>query len=148
MVKCLSEVDECFEKGLLKKIEKNKKIALGDVLQAEFFLNEGFDLIHLKKSEMAVIALYNSVFHAARSLLHINGVKEKSHYCLQKYLEEKFGKNKPLSDEDLSLFDLLRGMRQEVQYNVSRIEIEDDLDMLYNKSESFIEKIKKIVESI
>jgi len=41
----LNEVDKCFEKGLLKKITKNNNLALQDIEQAEFFLNESFDLL-------------------------------------------------------------------------------------------------------
>ena len=67
-------------------------------------------------------------------------IKEKSHYCLQKYLEETFVKNGTLSSDDLSLFDLLRGLRQEVQYNVVKVEFEEDLDVLYNKAKNFIER--------
>ena len=143
----LTEVDDCFEKGLLKKGMKSKRLALQDLAQAEFFLNESFDLINIQKKEMAAIAMYNAAFHAARALLYLDGVKEKSHYCLQKYLEAKFGKKELLSSEELSLFDLLRGIRQEVQYNVSKVKFEENLNELYDKTESFIEKAKKIVES-
>jgi len=147
LVKNLNEVESCFEKGLLKKTEKNRRIALQDVNQAEFFLNEAFDLINLNKKEMTAIALYNSVFHSARALLYLNGIKEKSHYCMQKYLEEISSEKKILSSEELSLFDLLRGIRQEVQYNAVKIRFEEDFNELYNKSEDFLEKIKKIVLS-
>jgi len=143
----LIEVDDCFEKGLLKKTTKSKRLALQDLAQAEFFLNESFDLINIKKDEMAAIAMYNAAFHAARALLYLHGVKEKSHYCLQKYLEEKFSKKGMFSSEDLSLFDLLRGLRQEVQYNVTRVKFEENLSELYNKAEKFIEKAKDIVKS-
>ncbi len=146
-MKKLNELKDCFNKGLLKETEKSRNLALQDISQSEFFLNEAFDLINLKKKEMALIALYNSVFHAARALLYLNGIKEKSHYCMQKYLEEAFEKKKILSSEDLSLFDLLRGLRQEVQYNLIRIKFEEDLNSLYNKAENFMEKIKKIVLS-
>ena len=146
-MKNLNEVESCFEKGLLKKTEKNRRIALQDVNQAEFFLNEAFDLINLNKKEMTAIALYNSVFHSARALLYLNGIKEKSHYCMQKYLEEISSEKKILSSEELSLFDLLRGIRQEVQYNAVKIRFEEDFNELYNKSEDFLEKIKKIVLS-
>lgn len=146
-MKNLNEVEDCFEKGLLKKTEKNKRIALQDISQAEFFLNEAFDLINLKKKEMAAIALYNSVFHAGRALLFLDGIKEKSHYCMQKYLEKISADKKILSSEELSLFDLLRGIRQEVQYNINKVSFEENFNELYNKSEDFTEKIKKIVLS-
>lgn len=143
----MTEVDNCFEKGLLKKGIKSRELALQDIAQAEFFLNESFDLINLQKREMAAIAMYNAAFHAARALLYLDGIKEKSHYCLQKYLEEKFGKKGILSPEELSLFDLLRGIRQEVQYNVTRVEFEENLNELCDKTEKFIEHVKKIVKS-
>lgn len=141
----MAEADDCFEKGLLKKITPNKNLAFQDIKQAEFFLDEALDLIKIKKKEMTAIALYNSVFHAARALLYRDGVKEKSHYCLQKYLEEKYEKQKLLASEDVSLFDVLRGIRQEVQYNVTRVKFEEDFGELYDKTEQFIEKVKKIL---
>ncbi len=142
----MSQVSDCFEKGLLKRTEKSKSLASQDIRQAEFFLSEAYDLTNLKKKEMALIAMYNAAFHAGRALLYIDGVKEKSHYCLQKYLEEKYGKTGKLDPKDLSLFDLLRGIRQEVQYSVTKTKIEENLNDLYNKTEKFIEKIKKIVK--
>lgn len=141
----MTELEACFEKGLLKKIAPNKSLAFQDLKQAEFFLDEAFDLIKIKKKEMTAIALYNAVFHAARALLYRDGIKEKSHYCLQKYLEEKYEKQKLLAPEEVSLFDVLRGIRQEVQYNVSRVKFEEDLGELYDRTEQFIEKIKKIL---
>lgn len=44
-----NEVENCFEKGELKKVTKNARFAAQDVGQAEFFLNEAFDLIKIKK---------------------------------------------------------------------------------------------------
>ncbi|MFH1586319.1 MAG: HEPN domain-containing protein [Candidatus Diapherotrites archaeon] len=141
----MSEVARCFKEGLLKRTAKSRNLALQDITQAEFFLNESFDLINLKKKEMASIALYNAAFHAARALLYLDGVKEKSHYCLQKYLEEEYGQKQLLAPSDLSLFDLLKGLRQEVQYNVTKIKIDEDLNEIYDRTEKFIEKIKHIV---
>lgn len=144
-MKALSEVDQCFERGLLKRTAKSKSIAMQDIKQAEFFLNEAHDLINLKKKEMGAIALYNAAFHAARALLYRDGVKEKSHYCLQKYLEEKYEKTGQIKPEHISLFDLLRGIRQEVQYNVTKIKFEENLEELFDRTEQFIEKIKAIL---
>lgn len=129
----------------MKKDAKNRPLALQDLRQADFFLNEALDLLNLKKKEMASIALYNSVFHAARSLLFKDGVKERSHFCVQKYLEEKYEKTSLLSKDDIALFDIIRGIRQEVQYGVSKIKFEENLPELYDKAEIFIQKIGKII---
>ena len=95
----------------------------------------------------ALIALYNAAFHAARALLYNEGFKEKSHYCLQKFLEENFQKKGLLSSKDIALFDALRGLRQEIQYDVYRTQVEEDLNELCGKTEEFIEKIKQILTS-
>ena len=112
---------------------------------SNFFLNEAFDLIGLKKKEMASIALYNAAFHSARAVLFMGGLKEKSHYCLQKYLEYKSQKEKEITLEEVALFDSLRGIRQEVQYNLTKIRFKEDLNVLYNKTEEFIEKTTSII---
>lgn len=145
-MKELSKIQECLEKGLLKKALKSKKLALQDLKQAEFFLNEAYDLIVLKKKEMALIALYNAVFHSGRALLYNEGFREKSHYCLQKFLEESFVSKGMLSGNDTGLFDALRELRQEVQYDTVRVEITQDLNELFDSSEQFIQKSKRIIE--
>ena len=116
-----------------------------DLSQAEFFLDEANDLLGIKKKEMAVIALYNAVFHAGRALLFKDGIKEKSHLCLQKYLEEEYEKTSRLKPEDVALFDVLRGIRQEVQYGVTKIKVCEDLADLSERTEQFIQKVEKII---
>ncbi len=39
---------------------------------------------------MATIALYNAFFHTARALLFRDGIKERSHFCVARYIEEKY----------------------------------------------------------
>ena len=97
--------------------------------------------------EMASIALYNAIFHTSRAILFFDGIKEKSHYCLQKYLEYKSTKIKEISLDDVALFDSLRGIRQEVQYNLTKFKFEEDLNELYNQLETFIEKITKYIQT-
>lgn len=143
----MTSVENCFAKGLLKKTAKSRTMALQDLKQAEFFLNEGLDLVRFKKKEMASIALYNAVFHAGRVLLFRDGIKERSHYCLQKYLEEKYQKQGALTSGEVALFDVLRGIRQEVQYGVTKIRFEENIVELCDKTENFIEKIKAIVRA-
>ncbi len=143
----LTSIENCFAKGLLKKTVKSKILASQDIKQAEFFLGESLDLVRFKKKEMAAIALYNAVFHAGRALLFRDGIKERSQYCLQKYLEEKYQKPGLLSGEEAALFDVLRGIRQEVQYGVTKIRFEENIAELCDKTEKFIEKTKVIIRA-
>ena len=81
--------EECFEQGLLKKIKPNLKYSEQSIKQAEHFLEEADILIENRINDMAFIALYNASFHAARALLFRDGIKERSHYCVSKYIEDK-----------------------------------------------------------
>lgn len=142
----LSETSDCFSKGLLKRIEKSPAFARQDFERADFFLGEARELAEMKKTEMAFIALYNAPFHSARALLYLDGVKEKSHYCLQKYVEEKYGGPGLLDKSDLALFDLLRTTRQEVQYGLYKTTAEEDAFGLCNKTQKLLNKAKYIVQ--
>lgn len=91
-MKALSKnrLEECFKQGLLKKIKPSMQYAEQSIRQAEHFLEEADTLIEKGIKDMAFIALYNASFHAARALLFRDGVKERSHYCVSKYIEEKY----------------------------------------------------------
>ena len=62
----MNKTEECFKEGLLKKIEPNMDFAKKSVKLAEHFLEEANDLIEKEIKDMAIIAIYNSCFHAAR----------------------------------------------------------------------------------
>lgn len=90
----LLNLKECYEKGLLKDGEKSLRLASKSLKQAGFFLNEAQDLIDLGKKQISAMSLYNAYFHAIRALLYKDGVKERSHYCIARYLEEKYVKKR------------------------------------------------------
>jgi len=142
MEKYSNELNECFSKGLLKKTIPKSRDSKRDILQAEHFLEEADDLIDLGKKEFGMIAMYNSIFHAGRAILNLDGIKEKSHHCLQKYLEEK----KIFNKEEIELFDILRVKRHQIQYDLEKIIINENLEELYNQVEAFIEKVKKEID--
>ena len=141
-----NELDNCLKTGLLKTVFPSPISVKKSLIQANFFLKEASDLIDNSKKEMAMLALYNAAFHAARAILFLDGIKEKSHYCLQKYLEAKAEQTNIVLPADAELFDNLRTMRQEVQYDLSKFVFEEDLVELYNQTLDFIERVKKIVE--
>jgi len=143
-VRVLSRVDDCFKEGLLKKVEPNIVFAKRSVDVAKHFLEESYDLIDSSIKDMAMIALYNSCFHAARALLYRDGVKEYSHYCVSKYIEEKYALNELITLKHAIVLDSLREKRNDIQYSLQRPEIDaESLSEIYNEVEDFIEKVEK-----
>lgn len=145
MVRLVSKIDECFERGELKKIRPNPKYAKQSIMQAEHFLEEAGELIEKNIKDMAFIALYNASFHAARALLFRDGVKERSHYCVSKYIEEKYAEKQIITMQQAIILDSLREKRNDIQYSLEPIELEEDLNEIHGKVEEFIERVKKII---
>lgn len=142
------KLKECFEKGLLKKTAKQQDLAVKDVKQSEFFLKEADELLEINKKVMAAIALYNAYFHCARALLFKDGVKERSHYCIARYVEEEYVKAKKLNIKFLNGFETMMSIRHNAQYSTEEIEIEEDIEELYNLCEEFITAVGKLLKFI
>lgn len=141
-----NKVQDCFEQGLLKKIKPNLKYSEQSIKQAEHFLDEADKLIENKINDMAFIALYNASFHAARALLFKDGVKERSHYCVNKYVEEKYQEKEFITARQSIILDSLREKRNSIQYSLEQFEIEEHLEEIYNEVEGIIEKVKEIIK--
>ncbi len=142
----LGKVEDCFKEGLLKKIPPNKKFAEQSMKQAEHFLGEAEELIEKGIKDMAFIALYNASFHAARAVLFRDGVKERSHYCVSKYLEEKYAEKEIITMQHAIILDSLREKRNDIQYSLNPPDLEEDLAEICNQVAGFIERIKQILE--
>jgi uncharacterized protein (UPF0332 family) len=139
------DMKKFFEKGLLKKDVPSKELANKSIEQSLFFLNEANDLINIDKKEMATLALYNAFFHCSRSLLFLDGIKEKSHFAMARYIEEKYIKTKKINVTYLNAIDSLRDIRHETQYTTNKIELDYEIEEYYNLCEELIIKIKKII---
>lgn len=141
-----SKVEDCFEQGLLKKIRPNLNYAEQSVKQAEHFLDEAETLVQSEIKDMAFIALYNASFHAARALLFRDGIKERSHYCVCKYIEEKYQLQELVTMQQSVILDSLRSKRNDIQYSLEQPEIEEDLNEIFEEVANFIERVKEIIK--
>lgn len=133
--------DDCFIKGLLKHDFPQPDLAKKDIKRAEFFLKESEDLLEINKKQTAALALYNAFFHTARALLFKDGIKERSHYCIARYLQNHYKK----LEEFINAFETIMSIRHNVQYATENIEIEEDLSELADICSDFILNVKKIL---
>ena len=136
----LIDEEECFRKGLLKTASRNPELAKKDLKQAEFFLREAEELLELNKKHIAALSLYNSFFHTARALLFKDGIKERSHYCIAKYLESHYD-----IEKFVNAFESIMSLRHNVQYSTEKVEIEEDLAEFINICHEFISEVEKLL---
>ena len=140
------EVKKCFEEGLLKIRSPSIGLARKSIKQAESFLYDAEKLIESGMTRMSVIALYNAFFHAARALLFKDGIKERSHYCLARYIETEYVSKGKLDKKFVFALDNLRDLRHASQYSLNALVIDENLNDFFDLCIEFISKVEKIVK--
>ncbi len=118
----MTELSDCFERKLLIGVNPSKGLAKKSLKQGALFLTDAEDLVKISKQRMGTIALYIAFFHVARALLF-----KESHFCIARYIEEKYVNTKLLNRDFLNYLDTLRDARYETQYSLDFAEIEMDL---------------------
>lgn len=142
----MTELSDCFERKLLANTSPSTGLAGKSLKQAELFLSDAGDLIKIGKERMATIALYNAFFHTARALLFKDGIKERSHFCLARYLEEKYVHKKLLTAKFLNYLDTLRDARHETQYSLDVAEIEIDFGKAMGICREFMKAVEGLIK--
>ena len=95
MVRLLNNFDDCLKEGLLRRISASEDKALGSLEVAKRWLMEAEQNLNGETFNSTVLFAYIAMFHSARALLIRDGFREKSHFCISRYLEENYVKKKP-----------------------------------------------------
>jgi uncharacterized protein (UPF0332 family) len=85
-------LQSCFDDGLLKRVKRQPEVALKEIEKAKEYLGKAKKNHSMKIYDLSVVAAYTAMFHAARSLLFKDGIKERSHVCIILYLRSKYHK--------------------------------------------------------
>ena len=132
-------VDDCFRDGLLKRIRPDKDAAKREIEKSKEYLEKAKKNIEIDIHDIAVVAAYTSMFHAARAILLRDGIKERSHICIVIYLREKY----PESKHQARILDTYRRFRHTALYaldvTVDKKEAEKSIELAHE----FIEVMEK-----
>ena len=142
----MTELSNCFDRRLLINTGPSTGLARKSLKQADIFLVDAVDLIKIGKSRMATIALYNAFFHTARALLFRDGIKERSHFCIARYVEEKYVLKGLLKTDFLGYLDALRDARHETQYSLEVLSLEIDMSAAIMICRQFMKAVEELIE--
>ena len=144
----MTELSDCFAiaKRLLTTTGPSAGLSRKSLKHAEIFLVDAVDLINIDKSRMATIALYNAFFHTARALLFRDGIKERSHFCIARYIEEKYVHKGLLRADFLGYLDALRDARHETQYSLEVLTMEIDMSAAVGICREFMKAVEGLIE--
>jgi len=145
MVRKLSELDRCFEKGLIRKILPSREKALKSIKKAGRWLDEAQKNFDYGLFDSCLVSSYAAMFHAARALLLRDGFREKSHYCVARYLEERYVNKRKLNREVVDLLDRFRELRHEDLYELDFFATKEDANQAIENAEIVIREIEKLM---
>ncbi len=85
------EVKRCFEERKLRRGNPKKSWVSSSIALAYSKIDIAERSFKAGVYEFAFISAYTAMFHAMRALLFRDGIIEKSHYCMIRYVLDKYG---------------------------------------------------------
>ena len=140
----LRPLDDCFAGGKLRTVEPSYEKACQSIALARAYLDEARQSGAIGTTRLAMNGLYFAWFHAGRSVLFADGIREKSHYCLEQYLGTYVTAGR-LDPRWLSLFSRMRKRREESQYSFSPAPLPDEIESVLDLTEQFIDRMESLV---
>ena len=131
-------IDECFRKGMFKRVKPDNNEAENSLYNARHFLERANGNMKQKYFDVAFLMAYNSMFQSCKALLISKGVKERSHFCMIEFAKKEFSGHEQVS-ELVKALDSYRLARHAIQYDG---EICDE-----NDAKSITDDAKKLLDS-
>ncbi len=143
----LSELENCIKRGLIRKVPPSKSEADKSVIRAGNWLREAGAALKAGIYDTCILASYEAMFHAARSLLIRDGFRERSHYCVARYVENKYVGAGLLDIKIIDILDNYRELRHDIAYRLEFDAGEGDASKAVKNASKVVNSIRKIVEA-
>ncbi len=139
-------VEQCINEGLLKETAPDTDKADASLEMAEHKLGLAKREFESEIYENAVVSAYASMFHSGRAILFRDGYKERSHYAIYVYLEERYSGQ--MERKYLNEFNSLRLERHELMYGLEKSgEVKEaEAESAISMAKGFLSLIRKLVE--
>ena len=138
-------LEDCFKRNLLRKTEPSDAKAQRSLEQACIWVDEAKQTLDAGAYRSSLMAIYMGYFHAARAVLFRDGLREKSHICIELYLEDYVRRGR-LEEEWIVLYHRLRNARHLDQYSFGAAPTEDEVEFAISRAEAFIDRIERLLE--
>ena len=131
--------------GLLRKIPESRNKSQESIKAARSWCNEAGVNLKSKSYRSCILTGYLAMFHAGRAVLFADGFREKSHFAIARYLEDKYARKGLLEKKWINLLDHYREMRHEDQYSTNFLASEDEARQAIHSAEEFIERMENLL---
>ncbi|MDD1720219.1 MAG: HEPN domain-containing protein, partial [Methanoregulaceae archaeon] len=82
----MTGLDDCFTEGNLRNVTPSEGKAIESLEVARAYLQEARQVLPAGNPRLATSGVYMAWSHAARAVLLRDGVRERTHYCVEQYL--------------------------------------------------------------
>jgi uncharacterized protein (UPF0332 family) len=137
----LPDAEECFRLGLLRRVKPSAEKGRMSLAKARRVLEEGGKNLGSEAYDSCVLSAYMAMFHAARAVLFRDGVREKSHFCLARYLE-RYVDDRELEEKWVDLLDRIRDVRHAGQYDLSYSSTSEEARSCLRVAKDFVERME------
>ncbi|MBU0497733.1 MAG: HEPN domain-containing protein [Candidatus Thermoplasmatota archaeon] len=139
----LTSYQDCFRKGLLQHVQPSKAKGERSIEMAHEWLRESRKNLDATAFASSISSSYMAMFHVSRAVLFRDGVREKSHYCIARYLE-KYVEKDFLEEEWVFLLDRIRDVRHKDQYALLQCVTEEEAQSAYQSAQRFMERMQQL----
>lgn len=140
----MSAIDDCFRKNLLRRVPPSEKKAADSLALAESYLEESEKTAAAGACKIGINGAYLVWFHTARAVLFRDGIREKSHYCIEVYLE-KYVNSGQLEEQWITLFSRMRTRRHESQYGFGPDPTVEEVASAIEYASQFLARIRVLI---
>jgi len=96
--------------------------------------------------DSAQLSVYLVFFHSARAVLFRDGIREKSHYCIEIYLDFAYHKKGFLEEDWILLFNMIRSARHQHQYSFHAKPSKEELKETIKSARDFMNRMSGLLE--
>jgi uncharacterized protein (UPF0332 family) len=139
-------INRLLEEGLIRKIPPSKDKAAESIRTAESWLKEASNNLSSNALRSCIISSYLAMFHSARGILFADGFREKSHFAVARYLENRYANQGKLEEKWIALLDHFRETRHDDQYSTTFFVTEDDAESALESAKEFVKRMKELAE--
>ena len=136
------KLDECFRRGLLKRIQPDHENALRSLDLSTANIEDAAENLQIRRYRVVIVSSYTAMFHAARAILFRDGVKERSHECIPIYLNERY----PELERIANTLDSYRRFRHNVIYGLDMTLNETEARAALDSARELLEEVRKIMD--
>ena len=141
----MTSLEECHAKDLLRRVEPSLAKARRSLEQSRVWQEEAKKALAAGANRSSLISCYNAFFHAARAILYRDGVREKSHICVELYLGS-YAARGALEPTWIAQFSRMRSARHMDQYSFSAAPSREEVESAVRGAHAFLTRMEKLLE--